>query len=93
MPPDRQRPDRGSRNSSWQRAKLVAVALSTMQVTERFGSVPPQFKGRTLGVVRGLPPLFPFHQPHERTCRKGTIHLQTSMSSAGFEPSPYGRLD
>ncbi|GFU08379.1 hypothetical protein TNCV_4963001 [Trichonephila clavipes] len=23
-------------------------------------------------------------------CRKGTIHLQTSMSSPGFEPSPYG---
>ncbi|GFX62425.1 hypothetical protein TNCV_1381501 [Trichonephila clavipes] len=22
--------------------------------------------------------------------RKGTIHLQTSMSSPGFEPSPYG---
>ncbi|GFX61573.1 hypothetical protein TNCV_2745481 [Trichonephila clavipes] len=23
-------------------------------------------------------------------CRKGTIHLQTSMPSPGFEPSPYG---
>ncbi|GFV62119.1 hypothetical protein TNCV_4109221 [Trichonephila clavipes] len=23
-------------------------------------------------------------------CRKGTIHLQASMSSPGFEPSPYG---
>ncbi|GFT38208.1 hypothetical protein TNCV_427881 [Trichonephila clavipes] len=21
-----------------------------------------------LGVIRGLPPLFPFHQPHEKTC-------------------------
>ncbi|GFV85292.1 probable RNA-directed DNA polymerase from transposon X-element [Trichonephila clavipes] len=24
------------------------------------------------------------------SCRKGNIHLQTSMSSPGFEPSPYG---
>ncbi|GFU76904.1 hypothetical protein TNCV_4520601 [Trichonephila clavipes] len=23
-------------------------------------------------------------------CRKGTIHLQTSMSYPGFEPSPHG---
>ncbi|GFW13209.1 transposable element Tc3 transposase [Trichonephila clavipes] len=53
-----------------------------------------------MGVVRGLPPLFPFHQPHERTCGRrlfrvppchaGTIHLQTPMPSPGFEPSPYG---
>ncbi|GFW72377.1 uncharacterized protein TNCV_704141 [Trichonephila clavipes] len=60
----------------------------------------PNFEGGHLGVVRGLPPLYPFHQPQERTCsstailstpcRKGTIHLQTSMSSPGFEPSPYG---
>ncbi|GFT70459.1 hypothetical protein TNCV_2658811 [Trichonephila clavipes] len=43
----------------------------------------------------GLPSLFPIHQLHKRTCgstaiystprRKGTIHLQTSMSSPGFE--------
>ncbi|GFW83060.1 hypothetical protein TNCV_4604871 [Trichonephila clavipes] len=49
---------------------------------------------------QGLPPIFPFQQPHERTCgsrlikvppcREGTIHLQTSMSSPGFEPSPNG---
>ncbi|GFS90788.1 hypothetical protein TNCV_1003781 [Trichonephila clavipes] len=25
------------------------------------------------------------------TCRKGTIHLQTYMSSPGFQPRPYGR--
>ncbi|GFX55263.1 uncharacterized protein TNCV_3968171 [Trichonephila clavipes] len=34
MPPDRQRPDQGPRNSSWQRAKgrlSLAVALSTIQ--------------------------------------------------------------
>ncbi|GFV43408.1 transposable element Tc1 transposase [Trichonephila clavipes] len=51
-------------------------------------------------MVRGLPTLFPFHQPHERTCGstaiystpypEGTIHLQTSMSSPGFELRLYG---
>ncbi|GFX97450.1 hypothetical protein TNCV_2840101 [Trichonephila clavipes] len=51
-------------------------------------------------MVRGLQPLFPFYQPHERTCgptailsnpcREGTIHLQTSVSSPGFEPRPNG---
>ncbi|GFU11456.1 hypothetical protein TNCV_1983651 [Trichonephila clavipes] len=60
----------------------------------------PNIEGEHLGVVRCLPTLFPFHQPHERTCgstaiysspyRKGTVHLQTSMSSPGFEPRPYG---
>ncbi|GFX17171.1 hypothetical protein TNCV_2856941 [Trichonephila clavipes] len=50
-PHDRQRPDRGPQISSWQRAqrrRSLAVALSTLQVTVRFGSVPPQFRGRIL---------------------------------------------
>ncbi|GFV56048.1 hypothetical protein TNCV_2266341 [Trichonephila clavipes] len=48
MPPDRQRPDQGPRNSSGQRAKLclsLSVALSTIQVTARFCSVSPNFEG------------------------------------------------
>ncbi|GFY08118.1 hypothetical protein TNCV_1355321 [Trichonephila clavipes] len=55
---------------------------------------------KTLRVTRGFPPLFPSTH-HTRglaarrlfrvpPCRKGTIHLQTSMSSPGFEPSTYG---
>ncbi|GFX10322.1 hypothetical protein TNCV_1867171 [Trichonephila clavipes] len=71
MPPDRQRPDQGPRGSSWLRAKRrlsLAVALSTIQGTERFSSVSPQFRGKTSWGFRGLPPLFLFHQPHERTC-------------------------
>ncbi|GFW52246.1 hypothetical protein TNCV_2426931 [Trichonephila clavipes] len=38
-----------------------------MQVIERFccGST-PILRENTLGVVRGLSPLFPLHQPHER---------------------------
>ncbi|GFV87537.1 hypothetical protein TNCV_3281751 [Trichonephila clavipes] len=71
LPPDQQRPDRGPRNSSWQRAKLrlsLAVALSTIQVTVRLTRFHPNFEGGHLGVLRGLPPLYPFHQPHEKTC-------------------------
>ncbi|GFV05365.1 hypothetical protein TNCV_225761 [Trichonephila clavipes] len=68
-----------------------------MQVTVRFYSVPPQFRGRKRW---GVPPLLPFHQPHESTCGstaiqstplpQGSIGLQTSMSSPEFELSPYG---
>ncbi|GFT57137.1 hypothetical protein TNCV_1691691 [Trichonephila clavipes] len=61
----------------------------------------PILTENTLGIVRVLPPLFPFHQPQERTCgsqglfkvlpwRKSTIHLQTSMPSPGYKPRPYG---
>ncbi|GFX11208.1 hypothetical protein TNCV_4424671 [Trichonephila clavipes] len=78
------------------------VSRSTIQVTVRFCSVLPQFRGRTLwgwskasqlsspstNLTRGLKARRLFRVP---PCRKGTIHLQTSMSSLGFEPSPYGK--
>ncbi|GFX87266.1 hypothetical protein TNCV_3819961 [Trichonephila clavipes] len=105
MPPNQQRPASGPRNSSWQRAKRrlsLAVALSTMQVTVRFGSVSPQFGGRTLW--RGQRPptslLLPPTSPEDLRfdgylevppCREGTIHLQISMSSPGFIPSAYAQ--
>ncbi|GFW15825.1 uncharacterized protein TNCV_1545591 [Trichonephila clavipes] len=71
-----------------------------MQMTVQFGSIPPQFIGRTLwgwleashltssstNHTRGLAARRLFRVP---PCRKGTIRLQTSMSSPGFEPSPY----
>ncbi|GFY28109.1 hypothetical protein TNCV_4394431 [Trichonephila clavipes] len=45
-----------------------SVALSTKQVTIRFGLVPPQFRGRTPWVEdQGLSPLFLFHPSHEST--------------------------
>ncbi|GFU55147.1 hypothetical protein TNCV_426511 [Trichonephila clavipes] len=72
-----------------------------MQVTVRFCSVPPQFRGRKprrwpgdshlsspfTNHTRGLATRRLFRVP---PCRKDTIHLQTSISSPGFEPSPYG---
>ncbi|GFT07930.1 hypothetical protein TNCV_873601 [Trichonephila clavipes] len=50
-------PSRRRSKKSWQSLRLVvllyvllslALALSTVQVTIRFSSVPPQFRGRTL---------------------------------------------
>ncbi|GFV59320.1 hypothetical protein TNCV_2340611 [Trichonephila clavipes] len=53
----------------------LALALSTIQVTVRFSSVSPQFLGRTpWGRARGLPPLIPYHQPHERTCGSTAVY-------------------
>ncbi|GFV93130.1 hypothetical protein TNCV_2552211 [Trichonephila clavipes] len=60
----------------------------------------PILRENTLESVRGLPSIFPFHQPHERTWvrwliritpfPKGTTHLQTCMPSPGFGPSLNG---
>ncbi|GFY14248.1 hypothetical protein TNCV_3614371 [Trichonephila clavipes] len=72
-----------------------------MQVTVRFCSVLPQFRGikpwgwsgashissPSTNHTRGLAARRLFRVP---PCRKVTIHLQSSMSSSGFEPSPYG---
>ncbi|GFT21535.1 hypothetical protein TNCV_2307601 [Trichonephila clavipes] len=98
MPPDRQRPDRGPQNSSWQKAKWylsLAVALSTIHVTVRFGSFLPQWSGasylstRFTNHTRGLASRRLFRVT---PCRKGTILLQPFLSSPGFEPSPYGTV-
>ncbi|GFS61213.1 hypothetical protein TNCV_3104721 [Trichonephila clavipes] len=80
---------------------ITDAALSTMQVTVRFGSGPPQFRERTPwrwseashlsspsnNLTRGLQARRLFRVP---PCHQGTIHSQTSMSSPGFEPRPYG---
>ncbi|GFU98477.1 hypothetical protein TNCV_3653081 [Trichonephila clavipes] len=55
---------------------VVALALSTMQLTVRFCSATPQFKRqKTLRVARDLPPIFPFHPPHERNYTFTTIDV------------------
>ncbi|GFV39488.1 WD repeat-containing protein 63 [Trichonephila clavipes] len=104
IPPDRQRPDQGLQNSSWQKAKLslsLVVALSTIQVTEQFSSISPQFRGKTpwgwsgtshlsspsTNLMRRLAARRLFKVPH---AAKALLLFQTSMSSPGFEPSPYG---
>ncbi|GFU65737.1 hypothetical protein TNCV_5058711 [Trichonephila clavipes] len=54
----------------------------------------PILRENTLDVITGEGALFPFRQPHDRICgsttpcRKGNIHLRTSMPSPGFEPRP-----
>ncbi|GFW92152.1 hypothetical protein TNCV_3540381 [Trichonephila clavipes] len=52
----------------------LTVALNTIQVPVRYFSA--RFHrggGRTLWGARGLPPLFPFHQPPKRTCGSTAI--------------------
>ncbi|GFS55560.1 hypothetical protein TNCV_1627751 [Trichonephila clavipes] len=75
----------------------LAIASSTIQV--RLGST-TILRKNTLGMVRG----FPLSSSSTNLtrglavrwlfrvlpCRKGTIHLQTSSSSPGFESRPYG---
>ncbi|GFX58339.1 hypothetical protein TNCV_205261 [Trichonephila clavipes] len=82
--------------------RSLAVALSSIHVTEQFSSVSSQCKERTPWRWSGPPTYLPFpptsqedlrldgylNCPHAE--RKGTIHLQTFMSSPGFEPSPNG---
>ncbi|GFV52935.1 ATP-dependent DNA helicase [Trichonephila clavipes] len=82
-------------------ASVMNLTEEELQATVRFGSVPPQFRGRTLWGGQSPPtslPLPPASREDLRLdgyleyppCREGSIHLQTSMSSPGFEPSPYG---
>ncbi|GFU87240.1 hypothetical protein TNCV_738171 [Trichonephila clavipes] len=64
--------DRGLRNSSWLMARCVhlslAIVLSNIKVSVRLGWVPPKFLSEnTLGLVRGLAPIFPIHHPPEST--------------------------
>ncbi|GFU84396.1 hypothetical protein TNCV_4124001 [Trichonephila clavipes] len=71
-----------------------------MQVTVQFGSFPPQFCGRTLGDGQGPPTTLPLPPTTRENLRLNgyleyphstkALHLQTSMSSPGFKPSPYG---
>ncbi|GFU26763.1 hypothetical protein TNCV_1838211 [Trichonephila clavipes] len=72
MPPERQRPYQGPRNSSCQRAKKhlsLAVALSTIYATEQFlARFHPNFDGEHPAVGMVLSPLFPFLLPPLRTC-------------------------
>ncbi|GFV24658.1 hypothetical protein TNCV_3339741 [Trichonephila clavipes] len=79
---------------------LLALALSTMQVTvrqlARFHSIlEGEHRGRSgashlsstsTNLTRRLETRRLFRVP---TCRKGTIQLQTSMPSPGLEPRPY----
>ncbi|GFX92922.1 hypothetical protein TNCV_914721 [Trichonephila clavipes] len=96
--------DIGPQNSLRLRTRFIrlslALALITIQVTVRFCSVPPQILRRALkgpgayylsspstNLTRELVARRLFKVP---PCREGTIHLQTSMSSAKFEPRSFG---
>ncbi|GFU61707.1 HTH_Tnp_Tc3_2 domain-containing protein [Trichonephila clavipes] len=71
MPPDRQRPDQGPRNSSCLRARIFMPVIScTLEHDTGESTIwlvsTPNFGGGHLWVVRSVPPLFPFNQPYKR---------------------------
>ncbi|GFW99676.1 hypothetical protein TNCV_3419071 [Trichonephila clavipes] len=79
--------------------RILSFEHHTGDSTFWLGSI-PILRKITLGVVRGIRLSSPFIKltrgPAARRllrvppCRKGTIHLQTSMPSPGFEHRPYG---
>ncbi|GFW52768.1 hypothetical protein TNCV_2393471 [Trichonephila clavipes] len=93
-----------SRNSSrqWVRCSPVVIRSFEHLPIGFLAQFHSNFEEEHTCVVRCLPLLISFHQPLERTaarrlfrvhpCRKGKIHVQTSMHSPGFEPSPYGAV-
>ncbi|GFX79104.1 hypothetical protein TNCV_3913891 [Trichonephila clavipes] len=64
--------DRGLRNSSWQGASCMPVVSRSFEHHTGDSTVflvsTLILRENTLGVVRGIPPIFPFHQPQEGTC-------------------------
>ncbi|GFV05089.1 hypothetical protein TNCV_223031 [Trichonephila clavipes] len=98
-------PDREPPSSLWLGASLLqslAVALSIMQVTVKFGlCVWFHFNSDGNHPKENGQWATPFSTNLRRTlsaewlfrvspCRKGTIHLQTFISFQGLEPRPYG---
>ncbi|GFW14465.1 hypothetical protein TNCV_298851 [Trichonephila clavipes] len=96
--------DQGPRNSSRQGASCTPVVSRSIEhhtgdSTIWHGST-SILRENALGVVRGLPISSPSTHLTRglvarglfrvSPCPKGTIHLQTSMLSPGFEPRPYG---
>ncbi|GFW37700.1 hypothetical protein TNCV_415861 [Trichonephila clavipes] len=69
--------DRGLRNSSRKRSECTPVASC---ISEHYAGDKTFWLGstrilrkNTLVVVKDLPPLCPFHQPHDRTCGSTAI--------------------
>ncbi|GFU48961.1 hypothetical protein TNCV_3209451 [Trichonephila clavipes] len=70
--------DRSPQNSSQLRARIFTLVVSLSFEHHAGGSMilvgsTLFYREKTLGVARGLQPLFPFLQPHERTCGSTAI--------------------
>ncbi|GFV91029.1 hypothetical protein TNCV_1249111 [Trichonephila clavipes] len=89
MPPCLTKSDRGPRNSLWLRVRILTPAVNLSFEHPAGDST----------ILLGLPPLFPFHLPHERTCDSmaieyppmpqkhytfTNIHLPTAPQSASL---------
>ncbi|GFT95560.1 hypothetical protein TNCV_567641 [Trichonephila clavipes] len=60
--------DRGPRNSPWLMARGIPIVSRSFQLHAGWLDSTSILKENTLTVVKGFPSLFPFYQPHERTC-------------------------
>ncbi|GFW07609.1 hypothetical protein TNCV_3917421 [Trichonephila clavipes] len=80
-------PGQSPRNSSLQRARCTPAAGHNFDHhsgdnTLWLGST-PILKNNTIGVVRSFPPLFPFHQPLQRTSARWLFGVsKTSLNAA-----------
>ncbi|GFV41025.1 hypothetical protein TNCV_2666161 [Trichonephila clavipes] len=89
--------NRGPRNSSWQKADVSRCFEPRDSMIWLVFT--PILRENTMGMVRGFPALFLFHQPHREFAagwlfrvfpfRNGTIHLHATIPSPGFEHMPY----
>ncbi|GFX81054.1 hypothetical protein TNCV_1910471 [Trichonephila clavipes] len=70
--------DRGPRNSLGHRASCTPTVILSFEHHTDDSTFGLEFarilKENTLGVVRGLLPLFSFHQPHVRTCGSTAVY-------------------
>ncbi|GFX82881.1 hypothetical protein TNCV_2958371 [Trichonephila clavipes] len=103
MLPNRQRPDRDPRNSSWPR-KFIMMPVVSRNFEHHTGDSmiwlvsTPILREDIWGWSGASHPLPPASREdlwldgylEYPPCHEGTIHLQTSMSSPWFEPMPYG---
>ncbi|GFV06458.1 hypothetical protein TNCV_2947811 [Trichonephila clavipes] len=79
----------------------LAIALSTIQVIEQFGSVHPNFEGEHHSGRSGVFHFFSLPPVSQGLAAlqifsvlpypEGTIYLQTTMPSPEFKSRPYGR--
>ncbi|GFU24109.1 hypothetical protein TNCV_2007041 [Trichonephila clavipes] len=73
MPPDFDCHEPGPRNSSWQGVRCTSVVSRSFEHDADDGTIwlvsTPNLKENTLMVIKGIPPLFPFQQPHREDLR------------------------
>ncbi|GFT67185.1 hypothetical protein TNCV_783371 [Trichonephila clavipes] len=87
MPPDRQRPDRGPRNSSWQRIKLVV----SRSFQHHAGGTDPPFNIYRIGHLSAPAPAGVFHT-FLNSFQIGTLSIYNGSLLMGVCPGTKYRM-